>query len=150
MRSVRCAVTRGAIAAQRVCRPARAFSTSRVEDGQPQHEYLAAFHNTMDELALLGYCAGADLTEHKQFIDAVVLPLRRTYAWGVPSAHALQAIGEPSEKRLYSRLLKILDSSEKIPYIGRVLNGLYYNFWEDETHVRGIWRRCTLDECVVE
>ena len=96
MRSVRCAVTRGAIAAQRVCRPARAFSTSRVEDGQPQHEYLAAFHNTMDELALLGYCAGADLTEHKQFIDAVVLPLRRTYAWGVPSAHALQAIAEVS------------------------------------------------------
>ena len=60
------------------------------------------------------------------------------------NAHALQAIGEPLEKRLYSRLLKILDSSEKIPYIGRVLNGLYYNFWEDETHVRGIWRRCTL------
>ena len=94
MRSVRCAVTRGATAAQRVCLPARAFSTSRVEDGQPQHEYLAAFRNTMHELALLGYRPGADLTEHKHFIDAVVLPLRRTYAWGVPSAYALQAIAE--------------------------------------------------------
>ena len=62
------------------------------------------------------------------------------------NAHALQAIGEPSDKLLYSRLLKILDSSDKIPYIGRVLNGLMYNFWEDETHVRGIWRRCSLDE----
>ena len=30
--------------------------------------------------------------------------------------------------------------------LGRVLNGLYYNFWQDETHVRGIWRRCTLEE----
>ena len=44
------------------------------------------------------------------------------------------------------RILDILDSKEKIPYVGRVLNGLYYNFWQDETHVRGIWRRCTLDE----
>jgi len=51
--------------------------------------------------------------------------------------------------------LSILDSKEKIPYIGRVFttpSGVthYYNFWQDEVHVRGIWRRCTLDECVVE
>lgn len=91
----------------------------------------------------------ADLTDPREWLEDVEgdAPL----AWvRERNAHALQAIGEPSEKRLYSRLLKILDSSEKIPYIGRVLNGLYYNFWEDETHVRGIWRRCTLDECVVE
>ena len=91
----------------------------------------------------------ADLTDPREWLEDVEgdAPL----AWvRERNAHALQAIGEPSEKRLYSRLLKILDSSEKIPYIGRVLNGRYYNFWEDETHVRGIWRRCTLDECVVE
>ena len=39
-----------------------------------------------------------------------------------------------------------MESNEKIPFIGRVLNGLYYNFWQDENHVQGIWRRCTLDE----
>ena len=27
-----------------------------------------------------------------------------------------------------------------------MLNGLYYNFWQDERHVRGIWRRCTPEE----
>lgn len=86
-----------------------------------------------------------DLTDPREWLedvegDAPLVWVRER------NAHALQAIGEPSEKPLYSRLLRILDSSEKIPYIGRVLNGLYYNFWEDETHVRGIWRRCTLDE----
>ena len=40
---------------------------------------------------------------------------------------------------------------EKIPYVGRVLTNksgvtLYYNFWQDDKNVRGIWRRCTLDE----
>ena len=59
---------------------------------------------------------------------------------------ALEAIGQPESRDTYRRLLDIMDSKEKIPFIGRVLNGLYYNFWQDETHVKGIWRRCTLDE----
>ena len=62
------------------------------------------------------------------------------------NAHALNAIGEPATKPLYGRIRNILDSNEKIPYIGRVLNGLYYNFWQDDKNVQGIWRRCTLDE----
>jgi len=62
------------------------------------------------------------------------------------NADALHHLGAPAESPTYKRILAILDSKEKIPYVGRVLNGLYYNFWQDETHVRGIWRRCTLDE----
>uniref|UniRef100_A0A0D3KXX7 Peptidase S9A N-terminal domain-containing protein n=2 Tax=Emiliania huxleyi TaxID=2903 RepID=A0A0D3KXX7_EMIH1 len=56
------------------------------------------------------------------------------------NAAALSSFGNPSDSATYSRILEILDSKAKIPYIGRVLNGLYYNFWQDETHVRGIWR----------
>merc|ERR1719399_2303103 len=59
---------------------------------------------------------------------------------------ALGTLGDPKQSPTYKRILQILDSKEKIPYVGRVLNELYYNFWQDETHVRGIWRRCTLDE----
>jgi len=62
------------------------------------------------------------------------------------NTHALDSIGEPSSQKEYDRILEILDSKDKIPYIGRVLNGLYYNFWQDDLHIRGIWRRCTLDE----
>ena len=58
------------------------------------------------------------------------------------NGEAIERIGEPSDKPLYGRLLEIMESDEKIPFIGRVLNGLYYNFWQDETHVQGIWRRC--------
>jgi prolyl oligopeptidase len=62
------------------------------------------------------------------------------------NAHALATIGNPESEPIYKRVLDILDSNAKIPYVGRVLNELYYNFWQDEVHVRGIWRRCTLDE----
>ena len=39
--------------------------------------------------------------------------------------------------------LDVLNSSERIPY-GTVRDGYVYNFWQDETHVRGLWRRTTL------
>ena len=48
-------------------------------------------------------------------------------------------------KALDDRLLKILDSKDRIPLISK--NGpWYYNFWRDEKNKRGLWRRTTLDE----
>ena len=39
--------------------------------------------------------------------------------------------------------LEVLNSSERIPY-GTVRDGYVYNFWQDETNVRGLWRRTPL------
>ena len=39
------------------------------------------------------------------------------------NAAALSVLGDPKSQPDYSRILSILDSKEKIPYIGRVLNG---------------------------
>jgi prolyl oligopeptidase len=47
-------------------------------------------------------------------------------------------------KKLEARLLGILDSREKIPYVSRI-GGRYYNFWRDADHPRGLWRRTTLE-----
>lgn len=44
---------------------------------------------------------------------------------------------------LYAEALKIDQSKSRIPY-PEYLNGAVYNFWQDATHVRGIWRRATL------
>ncbi len=51
----------------------------------------------------------------------------------------------PEFKELNDRLLKILDSKERIPYVGK-RGDFYYNFWRDEKNKRGLWRRTTLDE----
>ncbi len=48
-------------------------------------------------------------------------------------------------RALESELLEILDSDERIPFVSK-RGDFFYNFWRDKNHVRGIWRRTTLDE----
>ena len=52
---------------------------------------------------------------------------------------------QPGFAPLAARLEGILDSTAKIPY-ARCHGRLLYNFWRDADHLRGIWRRTTLDE----
>jgi prolyl oligopeptidase len=87
----------------------------------------------------------SDLTDPRIWLEDV--EGEEALAWVLErNKQAINDIGEPSEKKTYDRLLDMMDSNEKIPFIGRVLNGLYYNFWQDENHAKGIWRRCTLEE----
>ncbi len=51
----------------------------------------------------------------------------------------------PDFKPLEQRLRAILDSKEKIPSVNKY-GPFYYNFWRDDQHVRGVWRRTTLAE----
>ncbi len=39
---------------------------------------------------------------------------------------------------------EVLDAKERIPHVRR-RGGRLYNFWQDEAHPRGLWRRTTLD-----
>jgi prolyl oligopeptidase len=43
------------------------------------------------------------------------------------------------------RLLKILDSKDRIPFVSKS-GEFYYNFWRDDKNKRGLWRRTTLEE----
>jgi prolyl oligopeptidase len=49
----------------------------------------------------------------------------------------------PEYKPIYARTLQILDSKEKIP-TPELLGETVYNFWRDDAHERGLWRRTTL------
>jgi len=51
----------------------------------------------------------------------------------------------PEFKALESELLAIYNSTERIPDVYKQ-GAWYYNFWRDEQHPSGIWRRTTLDE----
>ncbi len=71
----------------------------------------------------------------------------RALAWvrerNAATARELEAT--PGFAALNARLLSVYDSDERIPHV--VKRGpFYYNFWRDKTHVRGVWRRTTLDE----
>jgi prolyl oligopeptidase len=49
----------------------------------------------------------------------------------------------PEYKPIYTRTLEILDSKEKIPS-PELFGDTVYNFWRDDAHERGLWRRTTL------
>ncbi len=49
----------------------------------------------------------------------------------------------PEYAPIHRQLLKIFASKQRIPF-PEILGQYIYNFWQDTTHVRGIWRRTTL------
>jgi prolyl oligopeptidase len=51
---------------------------------------------------------------------------------------------DPRFTKMEAQALAILNSKDKIPY-GSYRKGMVQNFWQDENHVRGIWRRATLN-----
>ncbi|CAL1157295.1 unnamed protein product [Cladocopium goreaui] len=57
----------------------------------------------------------------------------------------LKKFGHPEGTKMYTKILEILESKDKIAYVRKV-GDFYYNFWQDADHVKGIWRRCTLEE----
>ncbi len=44
----------------------------------------------------------------------------------------------------YREALRIGQAKDRIPYVS-FIGGALYNFWQDSAHVRGIWRRTTLE-----
>jgi prolyl oligopeptidase len=62
------------------------------------------------------------------------------------NAEAVGALASsPAFTQMKGRILEVLDSDARIPYVQRM--GTYlYNFWRDKEHPRGLWRRTTLDE----
>lgn len=60
------------------------------------------------------------------------------------NVHSVNALGDPSKSPLYDKILSILDSSDKIPYL-RKINHHYYNFWQDKANPRGLWRRTSME-----
>lgn len=58
---------------------------------------------------------------------------------------SLAVLASPEQVALQERLLSIYNSQDKLPYAFK--RGAYlYNFWQDAQHVRGLWRRTTLEE----
>jgi prolyl oligopeptidase len=71
----------------------------------------------------------------------------RPLAWArARNAQSTKALAETEAFRaLDARLLAILDSDARIPFVQK-LGSWYYNFWKDAKNPRGLWRRTSLRE----
>ncbi|HEY9368646.1 prolyl oligopeptidase family serine peptidase [Streptomyces sp.] len=54
-------------------------------------------------------------------------------------------VGDAGFAALKARLREVLDASDRIPYTVR-RGAFLYSFWQDAEHVRGLWRRTTLEQ----
>ena len=50
---------------------------------------------------------------------------------------------DPRYAALHSTALAMAQARDRIPYVA-FIGGALYNFWQDSTHVRGIWRKTSL------
>ena len=71
----------------------------------------------------------------------------RAMAWvREHNAHALGVLqSDPRYQGFYDEALAISQSRTRIPSAGFNRDGTVDNFWQDADHVRGLWRRATLD-----
>lgn len=53
--------------------------------------------------------------------------------------------GDPRYETLHQQALEIVQAQDRIPSPGFTHDGHIDNFWQDAQHVRGLWRRTTLD-----
>ena len=60
------------------------------------------------------------------------------------NSHAIDSLGQPEASPLYSQVLSILNSKDKIPNVSKI-GDYYYNFWQDEINQRGLLRRTSLE-----
>ncbi|OYX29449.1 MAG: S9 family peptidase, partial [Caulobacterales bacterium 32-69-10] len=70
----------------------------------------------------------------------------RALDW-VRAQNARSLAGLEADKRypeLKDEALAIVNATDRIPMPG-LRGGQIYNFWQDKAHVRGLWRRTTLD-----
>jgi prolyl oligopeptidase len=88
---------------------------------------------------------GDEPKDSRQWLEDVTG--EKALAW--VKEHNAASTGElaksPEFAALNERLLNILDSKDKIPFIAKQ-GRWYYNFWKDGQNPRGLWRRTTLDE----
>lgn len=111
------------------CEKSSTPSTKVMPDEPPKQSNSAA-----DDLLWL------EEVEGDQAIDWVQTQNKRTLA-------ELQE--NPEYAATEATAIELLTSKERIPY-GAIRDGMVYNFWQDDTHVRGIWRRTPKAEYATE
>jgi len=97
-------------------------------------------------IALAGLAVvGATATDVDPFQWLEDVQGEKALAWAkeqnAKSTKVLEA--RPEYEPIYKRTLEILDSKEKIP-MPSLRGDAVYNYWKDDAHERGIWRRTTL------
>lgn len=101
-------------------------------------------HISKDSQKMISYDTPGQTDEDHLYLEQVLgdKALTEVKSWNKRSLKRLQA--DPRFAAMESEALEILQSKDKIPYVS-YRGGEVHNFWQDANHVRGIWRKSTLE-----
>jgi prolyl oligopeptidase len=95
---------------------------------------------------MTGNANSLDLEADDPFLWLEDITGERARAWvRERNAETERALAGHGPADLEKRILEVLDSNNRIPFITR-RGTSYTNFWQDETNPRGRWRRTSLEE----
>lgn len=92
--------------------------------------------------ALAGATEEATVEDPFQWLEAVDSDEALDWVRARNAASTGVVTEAPGFTELQQRLLAVYDSKERIPGVGERA-GHWYNFWRDDVHPRGVWRRTT-------
>jgi prolyl oligopeptidase len=79
------------------------------------------------------------------WLEEIDSPRALTWVREHSAATVAELTSVPEFDAIHQRLLEISSARDRIP-MPLLLGSWIYNFWQDEEHVRGIWRRTTYDQ----
>ncbi len=105
------------------------------------HDMATAYH--LNKVHPMEYTAAGKTDADHMYLEDVLgeEALAKVKSWNVRSEPLMQGDVYTAMK---AELLEVYNSPEKIPYVSYRAKKAY-NFWQDDKHVKGIWRRTSLD-----
>jgi prolyl oligopeptidase len=96
-------------------------------------------------LALVGAAATA-ATDNDPYLWLTEIHGAKALAWVKKQNEKSDAVlkGDPSYRQDNDALLGVLNANDRIPEPRVVDHQWVFNFWQDASHVRGLWRRTTI------
>lgn len=104
---------------------------------------------TLQAQSMIAYKTPGQTNEDHFYLEEVLgeRALSEVESWNERTLNRLTS--DPRFAKMQSDALEILNSKDKIAYIS-YRGGEAHNFWQDEVHVRGIWRKTTLESYLSE
>ena len=89
----------------------------------------------------------AQLTQEDPYLWLEDVMGEKAIAWVKEQNAKTQKLleAEPQFQPIRDKVLEVVNSRERIPAAGK-RGEFLYNFWQDQTHIRGVWRRTTMTE----
>ncbi len=84
---------------------------------------------------------------HDEYLWLEEIEGRDAIAWASKASDRtlVRLAGDPRHEPMEKAALAGFSAPDRIPF-PRFIDGRIFNFWQDETHVRGIWRSTSLEE----